>query len=106
MVKYALEQRIFLYDNYMKKKSYKACRSRFRRRYPGVRIPASSTILRLVRKVRSTGSFVDKKYARQNAVLTEETLGEVGARLEHSPRKSQARLAQQAQVRNNSLESN
>jgi hypothetical protein len=26
-------------------------------RYPGVRIPASSTMLRLVKKVRSTGSF-------------------------------------------------
>jgi hypothetical protein len=71
---------------------------RFRSRYPGVRIPASSTILRLVKKVRSTGSFLDKKYTRQNAVLTDETLDEIGARLEHSPRKSLARLAQQAQV--------
>jgi hypothetical protein len=31
-------------------------------------------------------------------VLTEETLDEIGARLEHSPRKSLVRLAQQAQV--------
>jgi hypothetical protein len=31
-------------------------------------------------------------------VLTEETLDEIGARLEHSPRKSLARSAQQAQV--------
>jgi hypothetical protein len=46
----------------------------------------------------STGSFLDKKYTRQNVVLTEETLDEIGARLEHSPRKSLARLAQQAQV--------
>jgi hypothetical protein len=70
---------------------------RFRRRYPCVRIPASSTILRLVKKVHSTGSFLYKKYTRQNAVLTEETLDEIGARLENSPRKSLARLAQQAQ---------
>jgi hypothetical protein len=82
----------------MKKKSYKSCERRFRHRYPGVRIPASSTILRLVKKVRSTGSFLDKKYTTQNAVLTEETLDETGARLDHSPRKSLARLAQQAQV--------
>jgi hypothetical protein len=82
----------------VKKKSYKSCKRWFRRRYPGVRIPASSTILRLVEKVRSTGSFLDKKCTRQNAVLTEETLDEIGARLEHSPRKSLARLAQQAQV--------
>jgi hypothetical protein len=71
---------------------------RFRHRYPGVRTPASSTILSLVKKVRSTGSFLDKKYTRQNAVLTEETPDEIGARLEYSPRKSLAWLAQQAQV--------
>jgi hypothetical protein len=52
----------------------------------------------LAKKVRSTGSFLDKKYTRQNAVLTKETPDEIGARLEHSPRKSLARLAQQAQV--------
>jgi DNA-binding MurR/RpiR family transcriptional regulator len=51
-----------------------------------------------VKKVRSTGSFLDKKYTRQNAVLTEEMLDEIGARLEHLPCTSLARLAQQAQV--------
>jgi response regulator of citrate/malate metabolism len=51
-----------------------------------------------VEKVRATVSFLDKKYNRQNAVLTEETLDEIVARLEHSTRKSLARLAQQAQV--------
>jgi hypothetical protein len=94
MVKYTLEQRILLYDSYVKKKSYKSCKRRFCHRYPGVCIPASSTILRLVKKVCSTGSFLDKKYTRQNAVLSEETLDEIGARLEHSPHKSLARLAQ------------
>jgi hypothetical protein len=64
----------------------------FRRRYPGVRIPASSTILRLLKKVRLTGSFLDNKYTRQNAMLTEETIDEIGAKLEHSPCKSLARL--------------
>jgi nitrogen-specific signal transduction histidine kinase len=88
----------FFYDSYVKKKSYKSSKRRFRRGYLGVLISASSTILRLVKKVRSTGSFLDKKYTRQNTVLTEETLDETGARLEHSPRKSLARLAQQAQV--------
>jgi hypothetical protein len=107
MVKYTLEQRIFLYASYVKKKFYESCKRRFRCRYPGVRIPAASAILRLVKKVRSTGSFLDKKYTRQNAVLTEEALDEIGARLENSPRKSLARLAQQAQVsKKNSLDSN
>jgi hypothetical protein len=74
------------------------CKRRFRRRYPGVCIPALSMILRLVKKVHSTGSFLDKKCTRQTAVLTEEVLDEIGARLERSPRKSLARFAQQAQV--------
>jgi hypothetical protein len=51
-----------------------------------------------VKRVRSAGSFLDKKYTRQNAVLTEETLDEIGARLKYSPRKSLARLAQHVQV--------
>jgi hypothetical protein len=98
MVKYTLEQRIFLYNSYVKKKSYKSCKRRFCHRHPGVRTAASSTILKLVKKVHLTGSFFDKKYTRQNALLTEETLDETGARLERSPHKSLAQLAQQAQV--------
>jgi inhibitor of nuclear factor kappa-B kinase subunit alpha len=98
MMKYTLEQRIFLYDSYVKRKSYKSCKRRFLRKYPGVRVPASSTIFKLVKKVRSTGSVLDKKYSRQNAVLTEEVLDEIGARLEHSPPKSLARLAQEVKV--------
>jgi hypothetical protein len=94
MVKYTLEQQIFLYDSYVKKKSFKSCKRRFRHRFPGVRIPASSTIFRLMKKVHSTGSFLDKNYTRQNNVLAEETLDEIGARLEHSPHKSLARVAQ------------
>jgi hypothetical protein len=74
----------------VKKKSYKSCKGRCCHRYPGVRMPTPSTILRLVKKVHSTGSFLDKKYNGQNAVLTEETPDEIGARLEHSPRKSLA----------------
>jgi hypothetical protein len=46
----------------------------------------------------STGPFLGKKYTRQNAVLTEETLDKTGARLKHSPRKSLARLAYQVEV--------
>jgi hypothetical protein len=86
-----------MYDCYVKKKFYKQCKRRIRRKYPLVRVQASSTIFELVKQVLSTGSFLDK-YSRQNAVLTEEMLDKIGARLENSPRKSQARISQQAQV--------
>lgn len=70
MVKYTLEQRIFLYDSHVKKKLYKSCKRQFRPKYPGVCISASSTIFKLV-TVCSIGPFLDKKYAKQNAVLNE-----------------------------------
>jgi hypothetical protein len=35
----------------------------------GIQVPASLTIFKLVKKVCSGGSFVDKKYTRQNIVL-------------------------------------
>jgi hypothetical protein len=43
-----------------------------------------------MKKVDSTGSVLDKKYIRQNAILTEEILDDTGTRLQHSPRKSLA----------------
>jgi hypothetical protein len=61
-------------------------------------VPSSSTIFECMKKVHSTASFLDKKYTRENAVLTEEKLDEIGAGLEHLPCKSFTQLAQQAQV--------
>ncbi|KAJ4439784.1 hypothetical protein ANN_07912 [Periplaneta americana] len=63
-----------------------------------VRIPSRTTIHDLVNKVRRTGSFSNKKRIQQCRVLTEENLDEVGARLEHSPRKSLRRLAQEVNI--------
>jgi hypothetical protein len=61
-------------------------------------VSASSMISELVKNVCSTGSFLDKKYSRQNVVLPKEKLDKVGARLEHLSCKSSTRLVQQAQV--------
>jgi hypothetical protein len=69
MVKYTLDQRVLLYDTYMKNISYKSCKRRFCHKHPGEKVAASSTTFELVKKVRSTGSFLHKKYNRQNAVL-------------------------------------
>jgi hypothetical protein len=52
----------------------KSCKSRkigFNRKYHGVRVPDLSAIFKLVKEVRSSGSFLDKEYSRKNAVLTE-----------------------------------
>jgi ferritin len=39
-------------------------------KYPGIHAPASLKIFKSVREAHSTGSFLDKKYTRHNAVLT------------------------------------
>jgi hypothetical protein len=49
----------------------KLCKRQFCSKYPGVRVPVSSTIFKLERKVHSPGPVLDKKHTRQNAVLTE-----------------------------------
>jgi hypothetical protein len=43
-------------------------------------------------------SVLDEKIKRRCHVLTEEKLNDIGARLEHSPRKSLARLVQQDDI--------
>lgn len=55
----------------------KACKIRFCCKYPAVGVPVSSVIFKLVKKVQSAGSFLDKEFARQNAVLTEENMTEL-----------------------------
>jgi hypothetical protein len=74
----------------MKEKCCKLCKRMFCHKCVGVRVPASSVVFELVKTVCSTGSFIDKKYAIQNAVLMEEILHKIGARLEHSHCKSLA----------------
>jgi hypothetical protein len=54
----------------MEKKYYKPCKRRFHHKNPGVHVPASSMIFTLVKKVHSTGFFLDKEYTRQNAMTT------------------------------------
>jgi hypothetical protein len=55
------------------------------------------TIHHLVNKFKTIGSVLDKKIKTRCHILTEETL-DIGARLEYLPRKSLAKLAQQADV--------
>jgi biotin operon repressor len=54
---------------------------------------SQQTIHNLVNKLRSTGLLIDKRQKHKRRVLTEERLGDIGARLEHTPRKSLKHLA-------------
>jgi hypothetical protein len=49
-------------------------------------------------KLRTTEVLIDKKQKHKRRVLTEEKLDDTGTRLEHTPRKSLKRLAQETGV--------
>ena len=61
-------------------------------------MPNSSTIRRQAIRLKETGSVKNRKVNRRRHVLTEETLDEIGERLEHTPQKSLKRLPQETGV--------
>jgi hypothetical protein len=87
MVRYTLEQRVFLYDIYVKYGSARKCRRKFRCTFRDERVPSRQTIHNLVNKLRTTGLLIDKKQRHQHGVITKEKLEKTGVRLEHTPRK-------------------
>jgi hypothetical protein len=92
MVLYALEQHVFLYDIYMKLGSAWKYQWKFLRKFP-----SRQTIHNLVNILRSMGPLIYKKQKLPCQVLTEENI-DVGARLEHTPRKSLKHLAEETGV--------
>jgi transposase len=79
IVRYSLEQRVFLYDTYLKYGSGGKCCRKFRRKFHDERVPSRRTINNLVNKLRTTGLLIDKKTKHNHRVLTEEKLDDIGA---------------------------
>jgi hypothetical protein len=74
MVRYALEQRVFLYYTYVKYGSARKCRRKFQRKFRAERVTSRQTKNNLVNKLRITGLLKNKKQKRKCRVLTEEKL--------------------------------
>jgi hypothetical protein len=98
MVRYTLEQNVFLYDTYVKYGFTEKRWWKFRCKFRDERVPSRQTIHSLVTKLRTTGLLIDKKQKHKCQVLTEEKLDDTVARLEHTPRKSLKHLAQETGV--------
>jgi hypothetical protein len=96
MVRYNLEHRVFLYDNYVKYGSARKCLRKFRHKFRDERVPSRQTIHNLANKLRTTGLLIIKKQKHKGLMLTEK-LDDIGARLErtHTPRKSLKLRAQE-----------
>jgi hypothetical protein len=87
MVRYTLEQLVFLYVTHVKYGSARKCQQKFRRKFPDERVPRRQTIHNLVDKLRTTELVIGKKQKHKRQVLTEERLDAIGARLEYTSRK-------------------
>jgi hypothetical protein len=105
MVRYTLEQHVFLYDSYVKYRSAGKCMWKFRHKFHDKRVPSRQTIHNLVNKLRKMGLLIDKKQKHKRQVLTEK-LHDTEARLELTPRKSLKHLAQETRVSKSSAKRN
>ena len=56
------------------------------RKVPGGSVPNPSTIRRQAKRFKEIGSVKNRKVNHRRHVLTEETLDEIGKRLEHTPK--------------------
>jgi hypothetical protein len=96
MVRCTLEQRVFLYDASVKYVTDRKFQLNFRRNVRDDGAPSRQTIHNLMNKLR-TGLLTDNKQKNKRQVLTAKLDG-IGARFEHTPRKSPKRLAQKTEV--------
>jgi hypothetical protein len=77
MVRYTVEQCVFLHESYVKCGSARKCWRIFCHKFPGIAVSSRTGIHELINKVRCTGSLLDKKPAKK-------MLDEIRARLEHT----------------------
>ena len=61
-------------------------------------MPNPSTISREAKKFKETGSVKNRKVNHRRHILKEETLNEIGERLEHTPQKSLKHVSQETGV--------
>ena len=96
---FSLRERVYIHHTYMKsRKSCSERRHKFRVKFPGGPVPNPSTIRGQAKRFKETCSVKNRKVNRRRQVLTEETLDEIGERLEHIPQKSLKCLSQETGV--------
>ena len=87
---FSLCEHMYIHNTYMKsRKSCSETRRKFRLKFPGRPVPNPGTIRRQAKRFKETGSVKNRKVNRRRHVLTEETLDEVGERLEYTPQNLQ-----------------
>ena len=90
---FSLRERAYIHNTY--KKSRKSCSEtrKFGIKFLGGRVPNPSTIRGLAKLFKETGCVKNRNVNSRRNVLKEETLDDIGERLEHAPQKSLKRLS-------------
>ena len=70
------------------RKSFSETRRKFRVKFPGRPVPNPNTIRRQAKRIKETGSVKNRKVNRRRHLLTEETLDDIGERLEQQLSKT------------------
>ena len=84
---FSLRGRLYIHNTYMKsRKSCSEIRRKFRVKFPEGPVPNPSTIRRQAKIFKETAPVKNTKVNRRRHVLKEETLDEIGERLEHTPK--------------------
>ena len=83
---FSLCERVYIQNTYMNsRKSCSETRRKFWVKLQGGPVPNPSTIRRQAKIFKETDSVKNRKVNRRRHVVTEETLDEIGERLEHTP---------------------
>ena len=78
---------IYIFTTYMKsRKSCSETLRKFRIKFPGRPVPNPSTIRRQAKRFKERGPVKNRNVNRRRDVLKEETLDDIGERLEHTPK--------------------
>lgn len=96
---YTTGERVFIVEKYLQSKSFKSCQAKFIAKYGrfyGNTAPHKSTILRLIKKFRLTGSVLDAKRSGRPSKMTEAVTRDIAARLTRNPTISLRRLSQKS----------
>jgi hypothetical protein len=84
---FSQDQRVFILEHYFSTWSYGDCQNAFRNSFPDSVVPNKSTIQRLIKRFRETGSIGEKHRSGRPSVLSNNSLEDIRVRLLQSPRK-------------------
>jgi hypothetical protein len=92
-----VEEHVFILESYLQTMSYVHCRQSFFEKFRR-QAPVKSTIAKIIKKFRETGSLLDNKRNWQKSVLTPGILQDIQTAITRSPHKCLQKLSAQTGI--------